>query len=190
MALYLIGDIQGCDAALQRLLDQLAFSPSRDTLYLLGDLVNRGPQSDAVLRRCMAYGDSARCLLGNHDLHLLGVAYGARRAQRKDTLDCILQAPDRAALLGWLAQQHLALHLHAGARELLLVHAGVLPGWSARRTLALAGEVEEALRGPQRGEFLHTMYGNAPAAWADDLRGVARLRGIVNALTRFRLRTL
>ncbi|MBI3530891.1 MAG: metallophosphoesterase, partial [Burkholderiales bacterium] len=112
MALYLIGDVQGCDSALQRLLDTISFSPSRDTLYLLGDLVNRGPDSAAVLRRLMGYGDTARCLLGNHDLHLLAIAHGVRRPSRSDTLDDVLQAPDRPALLDWLCRQRLALLEH------------------------------------------------------------------------------
>ncbi len=186
MAMYLIGDVQGCDAALQRLLDTIAFSPSRDTVYLLGDLVNRGPASDRVLRRLMAYGNSARCLLGNHDLHLLAVAQGVRTAQRKDTLDCILQAPDRSALLGWLQQQPLALDLPTPQTRWLMVHAGVLPQWSADQTLALAAEVETMLRGPQALAFFQQMYGNTPARWSDDLLGMERLRVVVNALTRLR----
>ena len=186
MAMYLIGDVQGCDAPLQRLLDTIAFSPSRDTIYLLGDLVNRGPESDKVLRRLMAYGSSARCLLGNHDLHLLAVAHGARAVQRNDTLDCILNAPDRADLLGWLQQQHLALELATPQTRWLMVHAGVLPQWSAQQTLALAAEVEEMLRGPQATTFFHQMYGNTPAHWSDDLQGMGRLRVVVNALTRLR----
>ena len=101
MGLYLIGDVQGCDRALQHLLDQIDFSPSRDKLVLLGDLVNRGPDSLAVLRRVMQLGDAARCVLGNHDMHLLAVARGVRRPQRKDTLTAILEAPDREALLEW-----------------------------------------------------------------------------------------
>jgi len=186
MAMYLIGDVQGCDAPLQRLLDTIAFSPSRDTIFLLGDLVNRGPQSDAVLRRLMAYGSSARCLLGNHDLHLLAVAHGVRTAQRNDTLDCILQAPDRAALLGWLQQQHLALELVTPQTRWLMVHAGVLPQWTATQTLTLAAEVETVLRGPQALDFFQQMYGNTPAHWSDDLQGMDRLRVVVNALTRLR----
>lgn len=189
MALYLIGDVQGCDAALQRLLDEISFSPSRDTLYLLGDLVNRGPDSAAVLRRLMRYGASARCLLGNHDLHLLALAHGARQPHRSDTLDGILQAPDRAALLDWLCQQPLALLENLAGEEILMVHAGVLPAWSAAQTMALAAEVQAVLRGPDLGEFLHQMYGNAPTAWDDALTGPDRLRVIVNALTRLRFCT-
>ena len=186
MALYLIGDLQGCDAALQKLLDKIAFSPSRDTLYLLGDLVNRGPQSEAVLRRLMGYGSAARCLLGNHDLHLLGVAYGARKPGRKDTLDGILRASDRPVLLEWLRQQPLAMLEHWGGQSLLMVHAGVLPHWSAAQTLALAGEVQAQLRSSDASAFFAAMYGNSPARWSDALRGTERLRVIVNALTRIR----
>lgn len=190
MALYLIGDIQGCDAALQRLLDTVDFSPSRDHLYILGDLVNRGPRSDAVLRRLMAYGESAHCLLGNHDLHLLAVACGARKLHRKDTLQCVLDAPDRAVMLGWLQRQNMALHLQAKQRELLMVHAGVLPAWTARQTLDLAQEVEAVLQSSHAAEFFHAMYGNAPAQWSAALTGTDRLRAIVNALTRLRFCTV
>lgn len=189
MSLYLIGDLQGCDAALQRLLEKIAYSPSRDTLYFLGDLVNRGPASDAVLRRLMAYGSSARCLLGNHDLHLLASAVGARKPGRKDTLRCILDAPDRHAMLEWLRHQNMALLEHWGGQQMLMVHAGVLPCWSAEKTVLLAREVESALRSEAVADFFHTMYGNQPDAWDDRLQGTDRLRVIVNALTRMRLCT-
>ncbi|RST49643.1 symmetrical bis(5'-nucleosyl)-tetraphosphatase [Variovorax sp. DXTD-1] len=186
MALYLIGDIQGCDAALQKLLDNIGFSPSRDTVVLLGDLVNRGPDSAAVLRRVQGYGASALSLLGNHDLHLLGVAHGARKPSRKDTLAGLLEAPDSEAMLEWVRQQHMALHMQIDGGDLLMVHAGVLPQWTVGDTLVLAAEVESVLRGPALGEFLLTMYGNEPAQWNDKLSGSARLRAIVNALTRMR----
>jgi bis(5'-nucleosyl)-tetraphosphatase (symmetrical) len=186
MALYLIGDIQGCDAPLQRLLDRLDFSPSRDTLYLMGDLVNRGPASAQVLRRLMSYGDAARCLLGNHDLHLLAAAHGIRPTHRQDTLQGILEAPDRSSLLDWVRHQRLALLEHLQGQEILMVHAGVLPGWTAEQTLALAAEVEAVLRGPKLVAFLGQMYGNTPTQWNDGLHGTDRLRVIVNALTRLR----
>lgn len=186
MALYLIGDVQGCDADLQRLLHKIDFSPSRDTLYQLGDLVNRGPDSADVLRRMVRYGDAARCLLGNHDLHLLAIAHGVRQPHRNDTLGGVLGAPDRAALLEWLRQQRLAMLETVAGQPLLMVHAGVLPGWSATNTIALAGEVEAVLRSNELGEFLPQMYGNEPAAWSDSLTGAPRLRVIVNALTRLR----
>lgn len=186
MALYMIGDIQGCDAALGELLDTISFSPSRDTLYVLGDLVNRGPASDAVLRRLSAYGGAAQCLLGNHDLHLLAVACHAHHAKRKDTLACVLNAPDAATMLDWLGQQHLALCEHVGDKEVLMVHAGVLPQWTVAQTLQLAAEVEQTLRSRQAGEFFRTMYANHPAQWSPSLHGSERIRLIVNALTRLR----
>jgi len=190
MALYLIGDVQGCDAALQHLLDKIAFSASRDQLVLLGDLVNRGPASAAVLRRLMRYGAAARCLLGNHDLHLLALAHGVRAPNQLDTLDNVLSAPDRAAMLDWLRQQRMALFEPIAGEKILLVHAGVLPAWSAEQTVSLAQEVEAVLRGPELLDFLHQMYGNEPCAWSDSLQGFPRLRVIVNALTRLRFCTL
>ena len=186
MSLYLIGDVQGCDDALQRLLDEISFSPSRDTLYLLGDLVNRGPQSATVLRRLMGYGNAAQAVLGNHDLHLLALAAGVRQPSRSDTLGDILQASDREAMLEWLRWQRMAMLEQIDGHTLLLVHAGVLPSWSAQQTVALAGEVETILRGPQLGDFLRQMYGNEPALWDEALTGADRLRLIVNALTRMR----
>ena len=189
MALYLIGDVQGCDSALQRLLDKISFSPSRDTLYVLGDLVNRGPDSGGVLRRLMGFGASAQCLLGNHDLHLLAASVGARRPSRKDTLGKVLEAPDRDAMLAWLRQQHMAFLIEHRKQSILMVHAGVLPGWTASQTMALAAEFEAVLRGPDLSEFLHQMYGNTPTRWDDALQGMDRLRMIVNALTRLRFCT-
>lgn len=186
MALYLIGDVQGCDEALGRLLDTLDFSPSRDRLVLLGDLINRGPDSLGVLRRVQALGDSARSLLGNHDLHLLGVAHGVRKPGRRDTIAPILDAPDREPLLDWLRHRAMALHERIGGRDLLMVHAGVLPAWTVEDTMARAHELEAVLRGPNLGSFLQEMYGNEPASWSDDLSGSARLRVIVNTLTRLR----
>ena len=185
MSLYLIGDLQGCDAPLERLLQKIDFSASRDTLYLLGDLVNRGPDSLAVLRRLSALGDAAQCLLGNHDLHLLAVSQGVRKPGRKDTVQDILAAPDREALLDWLRHRSMAIHRHGW----LMVHAGVLPQWDVSQVMALAGEVAQALRSPGFTEFLSTMYGNTPNHWNDSLQGADRLRVVVNALTRLRFCT-
>ena len=182
---YLVGDLQGCCDPLERLLQTLDFSPSRDRLFVLGDLVNRGPDSLGVLRRLRALGGAATCLLGNHDLHLLAIAHGVRKPHRSDTLDAILQAPDRDDWLHWLRQQRLAVW-DAGW---LMVHAGVVPQWDAARTVALAGEVEAMLRSPDLGEFLTQMYGNEPARWDDALTGVSRWRCAVNALTRLRFCT-
>ncbi len=189
MALYMIGDVQGCDSALQRLLEKISFSASRDTLFVLGDLVNRGPDSAGVLRRLMGFGASAQCLLGNHDLHLLAASVGARRPSRKDTLANVLNAPDRDAMLAWLRQQRMALLLEHQSQSYLMVHAGVMPSWTATQTLALAGEFEAVLRGPSLGDFLHHMYGNTPVQWHDELKGMDRLRMIVNTLTRLRFCT-
>ena len=186
MALYCIGDIQGCDSALGRLLDLIGFSASRDTVYLLGDLVNRGPDSAAVLRRCMAHGDALRPLLGNHDLHLLAAAHGARKPSRRDTLASILEAPDRDALLQWLRLQPLARQHIYGGTPLLMVHAGVLPAWTAAETLDLADEVHRVLQSADLPAFLQQMYGNTPDHWNASLTGPDRLRVIVNALTRLR----
>ena len=186
MAMYLIGDIQGCDEPLQRLLAELAFSPSRDTLFLLGDLVNRGPASASVLRRLMGYGAAAQCLLGNHDLHLLALAQGARPPHRSDTVNDILQAPDRSAMLDWLRWQRLAILEHIDGHPVLMVHAGVLPSWTVAQTMARAAEVEQVLRSDAGGDFLQQLYGDEPSAWHETLQGVPRWRMIVNALTRLR----
>jgi bis(5'-nucleosyl)-tetraphosphatase (symmetrical) len=179
---YLIGDLQGCCNAFNRLLDKIGFSPSRDSLYVLGDLVNRGPASLATLDTLMRLGNAAQCLLGNHDLHLLALSVGARKPHRSDTLDDILASPRREALLQWLRQCKLADTSHGW----LLVHAGVVPQWSATQTLALATEVEDVIRGPAMADFLHVMYGNEPARWHDSLTGVSRWRMVLNALTRIR----
>jgi len=186
MALYLIGDIQGCDDALARLLTHIDFSPSRDTLFALGDLVNRGPDSASVLRRLRALEGAAHCLLGNHDLHLLAAAQGLRKAHRNDTLDSVLQAPDRAAMLDWLRNQSMALHLRHQGASVLMVHAGVLPAWTCEKTMALAAEVQSVLRSPNYADFLAHMYSNLPDQWDEGLQGNERLRVIVNALTRIR----
>lgn len=185
MSLYCIGDLQGCNSPFQRLLEKIDFSPSRDTVYVQGDLVNRGPDSLGVLRSLMALGDAAHCLLGNHDLHLLALWQGIHKPGRHDTLQSVLQAPDCDALLGWLRHQSMALYAHGW----LMVHAGVLPQWTTPQTLALAAEVEQTLRGPGLKDFLATMYGNTPNQWHDSLKGADRLRVIVNALTRLRFCT-
>lgn len=179
---WLVGDVQGCDEALERLLQTVGFSPSRDHLVLLGDLVNRGPASQAVLQRLQALGGSASSLLGNHDLHLLAVAAGARKPHRGDTFGDVLQHPRREALLDWLRQRPLALQ-RAGW---LCVHAGVVPQWDAAQTLALAAEVQTLLRGPQAEDFLHRMYDGGALRWDEALQGVARWRFVVDVLTRLR----
>ena len=180
---YLIGDLQGCCDPLEHLLTTIDFSPSRDRIHVLGDLVNRGPQSLPVLQRLVALGDAAQCLLGNHDLHLLAVAHGVRKPGKGDTLDPILAHEDRDALLDWLRHRHMA----AQACGWLLVHAGVIPQWSADDTLAHAREIETLLRSDDIVEFLPTMYGNEPRRWDPALQGPDRWRFIVNVLTRMRL---
>ncbi len=179
---YLIGDVQGCDEALGLLLDEIGFSASRDRIVLLGDLVNRGPSSLATLRRLAGLSAAATCLLGNHDLHLLAVAHGARALQRGDTFDDVLKAPDRERWITWLRAQPLA-HREG---DWLCVHAGVVPQWTAAQTLALAADVQAQLRGPALSDFLHVMYGNQPDRWREDLQGEARWRLVVNVLTRIR----
>ena len=182
MALYLIGDVQGCNASLGHLLDTLGFSPSRDTIYLLGDLVNRGPDNIGVLKRLQSLDNSAQCLLGNHDLHLLGVHLGVRNLKPGDTVQDLLQSTERDSCMDWLRQQPLAL-MQDGV---LMVHAGVLPSWTASKTLSLAGEVSAVLRSSDWQDFIRQMYGNVPASWDDGLTGIDRLRVIVNGLTRLR----
>ena len=179
---YLVGDVQGCCGALDALLAKIDFSPSRDRIYLLGDLVNRGPQSLETLRRLRGFGDSATCLLGNHDLNLLAVAHGVRRPHKGDTIGEILDAPDRDAWLDWLRQRRMAVFEHGW----LMVHAGVVPQWDAAQTLQLASEVEALLRGNTLAEFLPQMYGDSPARWSDSLIGAERMRFVINALTRTR----
>ncbi len=179
---FLIGDVQGCSDAFDRLLREIDFSPSRDHAVVLGDVVNRGPDSLGVLRRLHALGGAVTCLLGNHDLHLLALAHGVRAPHRSDRLQDLLDAPDRDAWLDWLRHQRMAV-LHAGW---LCVHAGVVPQWETAEAMALAAEVEALLQGPDLGGFLRVMYGNEPRRWHADLKGVDRARFIINVLTRAR----
>ena len=184
MALYAIGDIQGCYDELQRLLEKLRFDARADQLWLVGDLVNRGPKSLEVLRFVMSLGKSAVTVLGNHDLHLLAVAAGGERVKPGDTLDSILKAPDRDELLDWLRHQPL-LH-HDAARGYAMLHAGLPPQWDLAQAQRCATEVETMLRSADHKEFFQHMYGNEPDLWRDDLSGWARLRFIVNCFTRLR----
>jgi bis(5'-nucleosyl)-tetraphosphatase (symmetrical) len=184
MARWAIGDVQGCGEELELLLSKIRFSAERDQLYFVGDLVNRGPRSLAVLRLAHSLQDNAVCVLGNHDLHLLAVALAGARVRKHDTLDEILSAPDRAPLLEWLLQRPLA-HLAAGD---LLVHAGVVPQWSTAQTLSLAAELQQALR-TRTEQLLTHMYGDMPDQWEPGLRGMPRLRFAINVLTRMRFCT-
>ena len=180
MSTYAIGDIQGCYNALQALLETIRFNPARDRLWLVGDLVNRGDKSLAVLRWAMGLGNAAVTVLGNHDLHLLAVAEGTQEAHRGDTIQEILDAPDRDDLLAWLRQRPL-MHMQDNT---VLVHAGLLPEWTPVQAMRLAHEVEDALRGARYHEFLEQMYGNQPNRWTSDLTGIKRLRVVTNAMTR------
>jgi bis(5'-nucleosyl)-tetraphosphatase (symmetrical) len=182
MATYAIGDVQGCFTSLQRLLEKCRFDPPSDRLWLVGDLVNRGPRSLDTLRFVRALGPSAIVVLGNHDLYLLMTAAGFGRSNKGDTLDGILKARDREELLDWLRRRPLCYR----EGEFCMVHAGLLPQWTAERAGALAGEVEAVLSGPDHLALLANLWGSEPAAWSDDLTGWPRLRVIVNAMTRMR----
>ena len=184
MAIYVIGDVQGCFTALQQLVKDIGFDPNADTLWFTGDLVNHGPQSAAVIRFVRGLGERAISVLGNHDLHLLAVAAGKTRTKSHDTIADVLQSQDRDELLGWLRRRPL-LH-HDADLSLILVHAGLLPQWDLDMSTALAHEVESVLRGPDSDEFFAHMYGSQPRAWCEDLTGWDRLRVIVNAFTRLR----
>lgn len=186
MAVYAIGDVQGCDQEFVQLLEQLDFSPSRDTLWLVGDLVNRGPRSLEVLRRVQALGDAAICVLGNHDLHLLALVLSPTEpVKSKDTLQQVLAAPDRDPLIHWL--RHRPMLHHDASLGYTMVHAGLPPQWDLPLAQACARELEAALRDERAGRdlFAH-MYGNQPDRWSDDLQGNDRLRFITNCLTRLR----
>jgi len=185
MTLYAVGDLQGCLAPLQCLLERVNFNPQTDKLWLTGDLVNRGPKSLETLRFLYSIRDSIQTVLGNHDLHLLAVAHNRRNLKRSDTLDEILHAPDRDELLFWLRQQKL-LH-HDEVRQLTLVHAGIPPQWSLKKALKRAAEVESVLRDDQLFPlYLDDLYGNEPRQWNKKLSGTARLRLITNYFTRMR----
>jgi bis(5'-nucleosyl)-tetraphosphatase (symmetrical) len=182
LATYAIGDIQGCFASFEALLERCAFDPAQDRLWLVGDLVNRGPRSLETLRFVRDLGTAAITVLGNHDLYLLMLAEGFGKRSKSDTLDAILTAPDRDDLLDWLRRQPLC-HVEGG---FCLVHAGLLPQWSVAQARGLAAEVEQALVAPNYREFMANMWGSEPASWSDDLQGWPRLRVIVNAMTRMR----
>jgi bis(5'-nucleosyl)-tetraphosphatase (symmetrical) len=188
MATYAVGDLQGCLEALQCLLKKVDFDPARDRLWLVGDLVNRGPQSLETLRFLYSIRESLVCVLGNHDLHLLAAGKNIERLKKSDTLLEIIDAPDRVELLEWLRQQKL-MH-YDEQRNIALVHAGIPPQWSLRKALKYAGEVEAALRDDNLlPAYLDGMYGNDPAKWDSDLKGVTRLRVITNYFTRMRFCT-
>jgi bis(5'-nucleosyl)-tetraphosphatase (symmetrical) len=181
---YAIGDVQGCLEALRQLLHALRFSADRDELVFLGDLVNRGPDSLGVLRLVRALGDNARTVLGNHDLHLLAHHFDSARPLRDgDTLQQVLEAPDREALMDWLLTRPLLLF--DAAQNDLFVHAGLVPQWTVQQAQVLAAEAERALRATPR-DFLAGMYGNQPERWREGLAPADRWRFTINVLTRLR----
>lgn len=182
MATYAIGDVHGCLETLERLLDAIDFRRAHDRLWFVGDLVNGGPDSVGVLRRVRRLGDRAVTVLGNHDLHLLAVASGAAEMREEDNFDDVLEAPDRGELLEWLGHRPM-LHRRG---DTLMVHAGLLPPWDADKAVALARELEDALRSDTRADFFDEMYGNRPRRWSDDLTGIERQRVIINAFSRMR----
>ncbi len=184
MAVYAIGDVQGCYDELRRLLDRLHFDPADDQLWLAGDLVNRGPQSLEVLRFAQSLGKRAKTVLGNHDLHLLAMAYGVRKPKANDTARAVLDAPDAADLIHWLQRRPL-LH-HSKKRQWTMVHAGIPPQWSLKDATARAKELQKVLDSDRAEAFFQGMYGNGPERWSDKLKGQDRLRYIVNAFTRMR----
>jgi bis(5'-nucleosyl)-tetraphosphatase (symmetrical) len=183
MAIYAVGDVQGCYDELRALLERVRFDPACDRLWLTGDLVLRGPRSLQVLRFARALGERAVTVLGNHDLHLLAVAQGVRQDRSADVAE-VLAAPDRDELLEWLRTRPL-LH-HDAALGYTMLHAGLPPAWDLAQARACAGEVEAALRGPAYRELLAHMYGDGPDRWSEDLTGWERLRFIINCFTRLR----
>ena len=184
MAVFAVGDIQGCHEDLRRLLDRLRFDPDEDSLWLTGDLVNRGPESLEVLRFVKSLPKPAISVLGNHDLHLLAVAAGTEQPRKSDTFEEVLEAGDRDELLDWLRRRPLLHH----DRELgyTLLHAGLPPQWDLDQAFACAHELERVLRGDDYADFLREMYGNRPSRWSPSLAGMDRLRFVVNCFTRLR----
>mgnify|MGYP001546115156 FL=1 len=184
MAVYAIGDVQGCYKQLRKLVKRTGFKPGKDTLWFCGDLVNRGPQSADVLRYIMDLGDAAVTVLGNHDLNLLAVANDARPMKPTDTIDDVLDAPDADDLLTWLRHQPL---MHTCSDICVcMVHAGIHPEWSIKKASRLANEITSQLGGKKYAEYLHRMYGNRPEYWDDSLHGWERLRFLTNVMTRMR----
>jgi len=182
MATYAVGDIQGCLDPLKALLNRVSFNPSCDTLISVGDLVNRGPQSLAALRYCMGLGNAFKMVLGNHDLHLLAIAEGIRKPSEQDTIQEVLDAPDREKIFSWLRNQPLIL----SEGNYQIVHAGIPHIWDIDQAKGLANEVSNAIQSKQRRKFFEHMYGNHPDVWHDSLEDTERLRTITNYLTRMR----
>ncbi len=185
MATYAIGDIQGCYHSFQSLLKRITFNQATDSLWLVGDIINRGTGSLEVLRWCYQHQDKIKVVLGNHDLHAIALAHGICEPKRRDTLQAIFDAPDADILLTWLRQQPLMVKND----DYVMVHAGLLPHWEVSQALAYAQEVEAALHADDYIDFLANMYGNTPNNWRDDLEGFDRLRIITNVMTRLRVCT-
>tara|TARA_R110002073_G_C9481859_1_gene580112 strand:- start:3248 stop:4078 length:831 start_codon:yes stop_codon:yes gene_type:complete len=184
MSTYAIGDLQGCYAELQNLLDKINFDQTNDRLWFVGDLINRGPKSLECLRFVKSLGNSARTVLGNHDLHLLAVANNVRKPHRKDTLDEIMNAEDSDELLSWV--RNLPLLECDTDLNFNMVHAGLPPQWSLSQAIELAQETETLLRSDQFDDFIQQMYGDLPNRWSEKLEGYDRHRFIINCLTRMR----
>jgi len=189
MSVYVVGDLQGCLKPLKQLLAKVDFKPQHDQLYLVGDLINRGPESLATLRFLYQLDQDYNCIktvLGNHDLHLLACAFTQREPKRSDTLAEIINANDSQTLLQWLRQQPLALHLQHLNEQYLIVHAGIHPEWGLEKTLSLSLEVCNFIQSDKYLDYFNKMYGNTPENWSDKLSGIDRLRAITNYLTRIR----
>lgn len=193
MTIYAVGDIQGCYDELRHLLDQVAFAPETDRLWCVGDMINRGPQSLDTLRFLRSLGSAYTGVLGNHDLHFLAIACGARQEGKIESMRSLLAAGDCQELFEWVRQLPLAhsekVTTTQGECKFLMVHAGIAPGWKFKQTIRLAREVESVLQSANYKEFLTEMYGNKPDSWDDSLQGNKRLRVITNILTRIRFCT-
>lgn len=182
MAHYAIGDVQGCYEELRLLLETIRFDPAHDRLYFVGDIVNRGPLSLETVRFIKSLGESAVTVLGNHDLHLLAVAFGVSKTKRRDTFGDILGATDRDELLDWLLQRPL-IHSQGG---FYLIHGGLPPQWTMAEALGYAQEFQTMLQGTEGVEFFQHMYSDQPKLWSEDLQGWDRMRFIANCFTRLR----
>jgi bis(5'-nucleosyl)-tetraphosphatase (symmetrical) len=183
MAIYAIGDVQGCFYAFTALLARLKFNPKQDKLWLVGDIINRGSGSLEMLRWCFQHQESLKVVLGNHDLHALAVVHNLKPAHKHDTLQASIHAPDSHALFNWLRHQKL-IHIE---NDYVMVHAGLFPAWTIAQAACLANEVECALQADDYHEFLTNMYGNSPTVWHENHAGIDRLRTITNAMTRMRI---
>lgn len=184
MSTYAIGDLQGCYSELQDLLDKINFDENEDQLWFAGDLINRGPESLICLRFVKSLGKSAKVTLGNHDLHLLAVAYKVRKPHKKDTLDEIIEAKDADESLDWVRQQ--SLLVHDPDLDFTMVHAGLPPQWSLAQSIELAQETESLLQSKKFNDFIYHMYGDQPDVWSESLKGDDRYRFIINCFTRMR----